>query len=121
MRKKLFVFSLPDELQGILAIKKLFDDNLAETELRIIVDHAFLTQGIKLLESSTLSTEEQVSIIKDVEIKIKLKEIYSERFDKIFLRNPDFQFFVNFNSLRVSEFTSFSICSIDFCSCRAEF
>ncbi len=72
-------------------------------KLKIVYSHKFLVTSIKNLESDSLSTEDQVSILKDVEHLAESKNIYADRLKEIFLRNPDLDYFRNFNALRSSE------------------
>ncbi len=62
-----FIKALPNETTGIHQILNILNSIEIENELKIVCSHTFLVTSIKNLESDSLSTEDQVSILKDVE------------------------------------------------------
>ncbi len=64
---------------------------------------SFLPSFILKLESETLSTEDQISIVKLILTRLKENDIYFNIFKQILLRNPDLEFFLNFDLLKREE------------------
>ena len=95
-----FVKSLPNDnlLKGPL--DAILESDHLEFEIRDVYAHRFLTHAIKSLEESGLSTEKQIEILLGVQSQLLVKGKYSTRFNSILSRNPNIQFFIEFNSLR---------------------
>lgn len=68
-----FIKALPNETTGIHQILNILDSIEIENELKIVYSHKFLVTSITNLESDSLSTEDQVSILKDVEHLVESK------------------------------------------------
>jgi hypothetical protein len=95
-----FLEALPKELFGVDKIISAIKSKLFEKEIRVVYEHSFLVEAIKSLESSHLSTEQQISIMLEVRNKVYELSLFKKRIDQIFAKNPDFNYFENFNELK---------------------
>jgi hypothetical protein len=80
-----------------------FNSCVFEKELRHLQSYSFIPDAIYKLEKSGLSVESQIKIFKNVEERVFNLNIYKARFLEIQTKNPDLQFFKDFNYMRCSE------------------
>jgi len=71
-----------------------------EQELKFCNKMGFLVDYIINLENESKTTESQIEIIKNVIARIKSENIYYKRFFSICSKNPDLEWFLNYNSLK---------------------
>lgn len=100
---KTFVEECPHEMLNRNEVINILNSDILENELRSIKSHSFLCSAIKVLQNDKLSTEDQIKVLKDVISKVDESEIYSVRLKNILKKNPDINFFLKFNMLKVSE------------------
>jgi len=75
---------------------------LFAAEIQIAYSYKYSIQAIKTLESDSLSTVTQISILKDVILQVNNVNIFNDRLDAIIERNPDLNCFTNFNLLKIT-------------------
>lgn len=79
----------------------LFDSKHFENEIRFCYDYRWLTIKITQLESNDLSVEEQVQILNFIKENLQ-HDFLKVYFDTSLSKNPDINFFINFNQLRAT-------------------
>ncbi len=72
-------------------------------EVEMVYSLKFLTSQLEKLESENFSTEEQIRIVTELKNKLRMNEVYYNRFKKILARNPDLEFFIRFSKLKSLE------------------
>ncbi len=84
-------------------ILKMIEGAEFESEIRQVYSFSFIAKVIYQLESETLSTENQIRLLKLVISKLSSDTKLSKRLSKIISRNPDLKFFLDFNQLKCPE------------------
>jgi len=99
---KKFSEMLPDDLRDKIYMQNIIQSECFAEEMKLAYAHKFLIEAIKMLESDTLSTVKQISILKDVIAQVNNMNIFNERLNAILDRNPDLTFFINFDLLKAN-------------------
>lgn len=104
-------------MDNIYNIEIILNSKELEIQLRNSFKHSFLITAIEKLESLSLSTEEQIGILNSVKEKVKNENIYYLRYKKIIEGNPDINYFINFNALKIpsreKHYSYFPLTSVD--------
>ncbi|KAG0442163.1 hypothetical protein DMUE_0486 [Dictyocoela muelleri] len=79
---------------------EVFNSVEFEVELRFVQNYYFLPTKIRALESSLLSTESQIMILYYCLEKCHNDDFLGAYLDASLLKNPDIQYFLNFNGMR---------------------
>ncbi len=98
---KQLVKNIPSEKN--ISFQKLINEEEFERQLRQVNKFTILAKSISDLESETLSTEGQIGIIAKTIEFLEQDLIYSQRFQEIIQRNPDFVWFKNFSILKCKQ------------------
>lgn len=99
---KSFLNILSEKVEINLLIERLEREKLFE-ELEMLKNHFFLISTISQLESSSLSTENQIEILKEAISKTAINSTTAQILNRLILKNCDLSFFFNFNSITCHE------------------
>lgn len=100
---KKFIHESDFEQQNQDNMLEIIESDTFEREITLVKEHSFLTNAITTLENGNLSTIDQISKLKYVLEKINNQKKYSDRLGNILLKNPDLNYFMNFNEMKITE------------------
>lgn len=97
---KKFTAALPDDSNMKDEIYSCMNSKHFDDEIKSAYKHRFLISTIFDLEKNSLSTENQIKIVKDSIDKIYELNIYKDRINSVLARNPSYNFFASFDILK---------------------
>lgn len=86
-----------DEQDRCREFESIYNNSSLYDELNAIKSHQFLVTLIKKLESDTLTTNEQIQIIKTTNLQISGHLILAEKMKSLIIKNPDLSHFLEAN------------------------